>query len=234
MSKIRSLFFLGLLMLILMGQTILAATPGKAVKGTAVEAAQKEGNTFATGCFYDHVLVINNDEEIVATRNDLPVEFNIPSRAKTNVHAVAAGSYHALCLKVYGEVMAWGNNEFRQCNVPIGAQSGVVAIAAGNYHSLALKVNGEVIAWGNNDHGQCKVPEVAQKDIVAIAADGYDSLALNASGELICWHNNRWEIIRISDLDPINITLIIGQKEIELNGVKRPMEVPHILSAIKD
>ncbi len=100
--------------------------------------------------------------------------------------AVAAGSNHALALRLDGTVVAWGNNTNFQTAIPAGL-SGVVAIAAGESFSLALRADGTVACWGKINY----VPP-GTDNVIAIAADADSSwaTALRADGSVVQWGTN--------------------------------------------
>ena len=123
----------------------------------------------------------------------------VPTSARSDVMAVAAGHSHVIALRRDGTVVSWGainggifssGGYTIEVSVPVSAQSGIVSIAAGNQHTLALKNDGRVIAWGVNFNGQTTVPEIAMTGVVAIAAGLWHSVALKLDGNVVAWGFN--------------------------------------------
>jgi alpha-tubulin suppressor-like RCC1 family protein len=82
---------------------------------------------------------------------------------------IAAGSTHALAMRVDGSILAWGDNQYGQVGngmqtlvypsatavpPPIASFSSLTSVAAGRSHSIAVKANGDIWTWGRNHKGQ--------------------------------------------------------------------------------
>jgi hypothetical protein len=137
----------------------------------------------------------NSDEAFLAItplilRGDNSLGQAAMALTATNPVAVAAGSFHTLCLLGDGTVTAWGDNYDGQCDPPAGL-SNVVEIAGGGYHSLALRADGSVATWGANNDLQCTLPP-GLSNVVAVAGGFWHSLALRADGTVLAWGDNSY------------------------------------------
>lgn len=147
-----------------------------------------------------------------AAGNALPTPFTHTFRTCALTQAIAAGTAHALGLRVDGEVWAWGANasgqvgdgttENRSTPVRVAGLGDVTAIAAGAEHSLALKADGTVWAWGANAAGQLgdgttalssvpvQVTGLAGSVVTAVSGGAGHSLALADDGTVWSWGDN--------------------------------------------
>ena len=117
---------------------------------------------------------------VVAWGDNSHSQTNVPP-GRTNIMAVAGGSFHSLALGAAGRVIGWGDATSGETSPPIGL-SNVTAIAAGAGFSLALQRNGDVVAWGS----QTTVP-AGLTNAVAIAAALDNALGLTRDGVVLPW-----------------------------------------------
>lgn len=139
------------------------------------------------------------DDEVLALTSDGSVhswgigsELNkddIPSDARSNIAAIAAGGLYNLGLKTDGSVIAWGFDHLGTTTIPVEAQSNVTSISAGAFNALALRKDGSVVAWGLMSNIN-QVPADAQSGVTSISAGLEHALALKSDGSVIAWGDN--------------------------------------------
>ena len=113
-----------------------------------------------------------------------PVDVLTPQYLK-NAVAIAAGTNHAVILRLDGTVIDLRATDGSMIQVPAGL-SEVSAIAAGISHTLALRKDGSVVAWGDNSAGQTSVPP-GLTNVIAIAAASQTSFALKDDYSVVAW-----------------------------------------------
>ena len=117
---------------------------------------------------------------VVAWGDNSHAQTNVPPD-RTNLTAVAGGSFHSLALGAAGEVIGWGEASSGEIFPPAGL-SNVTEIAAGAAFSLARRISGEVLAWGS----QAFVP-AGLTNAVAISAAADNALGLTRDGVVFPW-----------------------------------------------
>lgn len=138
-----------------------------------------------------------------------PSTYASPTRVgtDTNWRFIAAGSRHAMAIKMDGTLWAWGDNARGQlgADVPnqssprkIGTFTDWIAIAAGDEFSVALRANGNAYTTGRNNVGQLGLNDsgitsvkvmtkVGSRVWRAIDAGAYHVVAIQYDGALYSW-----------------------------------------------
>ncbi|MEI6356309.1 MAG: Ig-like domain-containing protein [Verrucomicrobiota bacterium] len=188
---------IALLLVLLVGRWVNAASPGEVVAWgassdgqTSVPLGARSG-VVAVAAGFSHTVALRSEGGVVAWGGNGSGQTDVPAAAKTGIIAVAAGSDYTLALTSKGAVVAWGDSSSLQTDVPLSAQNGVVRIAAGAFHSLALSGDGSIITWGDNSFGQRDGPAAARTRVIAIAAGYGHTVALKDGGEVVAWGDNR-------------------------------------------
>jgi alpha-tubulin suppressor-like RCC1 family protein len=122
---------------------------------------------------------------------------------KTDVTAIAAGSFHSLFIKKGGSLWVMGWNSGGQLgdgtrkDSPTPEQivdSGVTAIAAGGSHSLFVKSDGSLWGMGKSEYGELGYDTFSFKRPVRIVSDGVTAIA--ASDHSLFLNNTRLSVMR--------------------------------------
>ena len=139
-------------------------------------------------------------------------------KAKAEVVALAAGSYHQCAVLATGKVKCWGaEGDFRlgaiqtsskgienQEPLEVTGLEGVKAVAPGDRHSCALLASGGVVCWGGDtiatatgkDDIGGKHKEVPGLAGVVSVATGYSvSCAVLKDATVSCWGTNKYQAL---------------------------------------
>jgi len=118
-----------------------------------------------------------------------------PTKALTDVVAVASGLYHNLALKRDGTVWTWS---YGKKATRVEGLKDVVAVEAGADHNLAIMKDGTLWAWGGNSKGQLgtgtkmdsPTPKQVLKEVVSVSGGEYHTLAVRRDGTVWAWGSN--------------------------------------------
>lgn len=210
-------------------------------------AADATGRVWTWGCD-DNAGQLGNGGEIQTVYAPSPIN------GVSNVVSVAAGTYHALALRVDQTVWAWGGNPSGQLGIggpppyvvssptQSMALAQIVAIAAGGSHSVALDANGNVWTWGagddlsggpsgqlgNGGNTNVTVPAMLTSisNVIAIAAGYLHTIALTADKRVWTWGDNT-----SGELGPSGSNTVPGQVT-NLSGVVAIAGGPYFTLAV--
>lgn len=139
---------------------------------------------------FDHVLVLNEDDEVFAWGNDRQKQSIIPPEVKqlTNIKDIYAGYQSSIVLTKDGRSIYFGNSMNNDYDHFHPYQGQLEKIAVTSDAVVGLTFDGEVVYLGTQKNSYSNIPE-NMGNIVDITATAATVGAVNDEGKVFVWGN---------------------------------------------
>ena len=141
----------------------------------------------------DHVVAVNEDNQIFTWGNDRMGLASLPIELKMNtspIKQISAGYQFSLALTESGRLYNWGSAYLLNIYFPDGVQGNIAQFEDNTNIVLALTNDGEVVPLSNKASSYTNVPEEVQGNTVDIALSDESAAALTSDGRVYTWGNN--------------------------------------------
>ncbi len=141
----------------------------------------------------DHVVAVNEDNQIFTWGNDRMGLANLPIELKMNtspIKQISAGYQFSLALTESGRLYNWGSAYLLNISFPEGVQGNIAQFEDNTNIVLALTNDGEVVPLSNKASSYTNVPEEVQGNTIDIALSDESAAALTSDGRVYTWGNN--------------------------------------------
>ena len=141
----------------------------------------------------DHVVAVNEDNQIFTWGNDRMGLANLPIELKMNtspIKQISAGYQFSLALTESGRLYNWGSAYLLNIYFPDGVQGNIAQFEDNTNIVLALTNDGEVVPLSNKASSYTNVPEEVQGNTIDIALSDESAAALTSDGRVYTWGNN--------------------------------------------
>ena len=141
----------------------------------------------------DHVVAVNENNEIFTWGNDRMGLASLPIELKMNtspIKQISAGYQFSLALTESGRLYNWGSAYLLNIYFPDGVQGNIAQFEDNTNIVLALTNDGEVVPLSNKASSYTNVPEEVQGNTIDIALSDESAAALTSDGHVYTWGNN--------------------------------------------
>ena len=141
----------------------------------------------------DHVVAVNEDNEIFTWGNDRMGLASLPIELKMNtspIKQISAGYQFSLALTESGRLYNWGSAYLLNIYFPEGVQGNIAQFEDNTNIVIALTNDGEVVPLSNKASSYTNVPEEIQGNTIDIALSDESAAALTSDGRVYTWGNN--------------------------------------------
>ena len=149
----------------------------------------------------DHILAINENDEVITWGNDrmgleaIPIELRMGEKPVE----VYAGYQMSLALTDKGRLYSWGNSYIVDIKFPDGVQGHITSFDANNDIVIALTDSKEVVPLTKKSTAYAKVPDGVQGHAVAMAMSDESVAAVTEDGHVYAWGNNIKKTCNVPD-----------------------------------
>lgn len=149
----------------------------------------------------DHILAINENDEVITWGNDrmgleaIPIELRMGEKPME----VYAGYQMSLALTDKGRLYSWGNSYIVDIKFPDGVQGHITSFDANNDIVIALTDSKEVVPLTKKSTAYAKVPDGVQGHAVAMAMSDESVAAVTEDGHVYAWGNNIKKTCNVPD-----------------------------------
>lgn len=161
----------------------------------------------------DHIVAVNENNQVFTWGNDRMGLASIPVELKTNtspIKQISAGYQVSLALTESGKLYNWGSTYLLSIVIPEGVQGNIAQFDDNPNIVIALTKDGEVVPLTNSTNSYTAVPEEVQGNTVAIALSDESAAALTEDGRVHTWGNNVYGSMNVPEEIQGHVTAIEG------------------------
>ena len=141
----------------------------------------------------DHVVAVNENNQVFTWGNDRMGLASIPIELKTNtspIKQISAGYQISLALTESGKLYNWGSTYLLSVSIPKEVQGNIAQFDDNPNIVMALTKDGEVVPLTNKTSAYTNIPEEIQGNVVDLALTDESAAAVTADGTVYAWGNN--------------------------------------------